>query len=151
MLSENGHEFQERISRRVEFQTSYSIESLTSGSSDGEFYSPRLSHVRSSESLLQRTKSFNQTIHEMGLSTKKLEQEMSGLLRDMDTLRNQNLSTGRRLQRLQRVSGAMKEQLQAFSPMRSAACHRYLDHINITITNENRNYFSTENLPKETT
>lgn len=83
MLSENDGDCQERISRRVEFKTSYSVESLTSGSSDGESYSPRLPHVRRRDSLLQRTKSFSQIIHEMGSNTKKLEEEMYGLLRDM--------------------------------------------------------------------
>ncbi|XP_027043505.1 uncharacterized protein [Pocillopora verrucosa] len=151
MLSENDGDCQERISRRVEFKTSYSVESLTSGSSDGESYSPRLPHVRRRDSLLQRTKSFSQIIHEMGSNTKKLEEEMYGLLRDMDTLRNQNLSTGRRLQRLQRVSGAMKEQLQAFSPVRSAASHRHLNHTNIMTMNEKRNCYSIENLPTEST
>lgn len=68
-----------------------------------------------------------------------------------DTLRNQNLSTGRRLQRLQRVSGAMKEQLQAFSPVRSAASHRHLNHTNIMTMNEKRNCYSIENLPTEST
>lgn len=76
-----GNEFHENSSRRREFKTSYSVESLTSGSSDGESYSPRLSHVRKSQ--LQRTKSFHQIIHEMSSSTKKLEEETSVLLRDM--------------------------------------------------------------------
>ena len=83
MLSENDGDCQERIRQRVEFKTSYSVESLTSGSSDGESYSPRLPHVRRRDSLLQRTKSFSQIIHEMGSNTKKLEEEMYGLLRDM--------------------------------------------------------------------
>ncbi|KAJ7378788.1 hypothetical protein OS493_021375 [Desmophyllum pertusum] len=137
-----GNEFHENSSRRREFKTSHSVESLTSGSSDGESYSPRLSHVRKSQ--LQRTKSFHQIIHEMSSSTKKLEEETSVLLRDMDNLRNQNLSTGRRLQRLQKVSGAMKEQLQAFSPMRSAS-QRHLN--SIANMSEKRNCYSSENLP----
>lgn len=82
MLFGNDRDFHEKASRRA-FKTSYSVESLTSGSSDGESYSPRLSRVRRTAGQLERAKSFHQIIHEMNSSTKRLEEEMSGLLRDM--------------------------------------------------------------------
>lgn len=138
-----GNEFHENTRRR-QFKTSHSVESLTSGSSDGESLSPRFFHERKNP--LKRTKSFHEIIHEMSSSTKKLEEETSGLLRDMESLRHQNQSTGRRLKRLQKVSGAMKEQLQAFTPLRSVS-QRHLD--SITSANGKRNCYSSENLQAE--
>lgn len=75
-----GNEFHENTRRR-QFKTSHSVESLTSGSSDGESLSPRF--FRERKNPLKRTKSFHEIIHEMSSSTKKLEEETSGLLRDM--------------------------------------------------------------------
>lgn len=75
-----GNEFQE-TTRRWEFKASHSVESLTLGSSDGESYSPKLCRERKDH--LQRSKSFHQIIHEISSSTKKLEEETSGLLHDM--------------------------------------------------------------------
>lgn len=75
-----GNEFHEKTRRR-EFKTSYSVESLTSGSSDGESHSPKLCRERKNQ--LQRAKSFHEIIHEMSSSTKRLEEQTSGLLRDM--------------------------------------------------------------------
>jgi len=75
-----GNEFQENTRRR-QFKTSHSVESLTSGSSDGESLSPRF--YRERKTPLKRAKSFHEIIYEMSSSTKKLEEETSGLLRDM--------------------------------------------------------------------
>lgn len=75
-----GNEFHENTRRR-QFKTSHSVESLTSGSSDGESLSPRF--FRERKNPLKRTKSFHEIIHEMSSSTKKLEEETTGLLRDM--------------------------------------------------------------------
>lgn len=79
-----GNEFHE-TTRRREFKASHSVESLTSGSSDGESYSPKLCRERKDH--LQRSKSLHQIIHEMSSSTKKLEEETSGLLHDMVSFR----------------------------------------------------------------
>lgn len=65
-----------------------------------------------------------------------------------DSLRNQNLNTGRRLQRIQKVSGAMKEQLQAFSLRRSASQQPlYKD---VTEINARRMSYPSENSPTAT-
>jgi len=74
-----GNEFHD--TRRRQFKTSHSVESLTSGSSDGESLSPRF--YRERKNPLKRAKSFHEIIYEMSSSTKKLEEETSGLLRDM--------------------------------------------------------------------
>lgn len=77
-----GKEFFEKTRRR-EFKSSFSVESCTSESgSDSELYSPSLS-VRRKYDHLQRTKSFHQIMSEMSSNTRKLEEETSGLLRDL--------------------------------------------------------------------
>ena len=74
-------------SRRREFRSNYSVESFTSeSSSDGEINSRRnslsFSGTRKYDHL-QRTKSFHQLMNEMSSSTRKLEEETTGLLRDL--------------------------------------------------------------------
>lgn len=107
------------LSRSGKFQASFRVESFASdnSSSDGETQSQRLSGTRQKH----RRKTFQELVNEMSTSTRKLEEETSGLLRDLDSLRNQNLNTCRRLQRIQRVSCAVKHQIETFPFNRSAA------------------------------
>lgn len=75
--------FENEFSRR-EFRSSFRVESFTSDSSgsDGEVYLPSSSGTRK-HNHLQRTKTFHQLVNEMSSSTRKLEEETSGLLRDL--------------------------------------------------------------------
>lgn len=76
--------FENEFSRRSEFRSIFRIESLTSDSgSDGELHSPSLSGARRKRDHLQRTKTFHQLVNEMSSNTRKLEEETSGLLRDL--------------------------------------------------------------------
>ena len=74
-----GNEFSRR-----EFRSSFRVESFRSDSSgsEGEASSPSLSGTRK-HNHTQRTKTFHQLVNEMSSSTRKLEEETSGLLRDL--------------------------------------------------------------------
>lgn len=78
-----GKEYTEKTKRR-ELQASFSVESYSSESgSDGEIGITSLTDTRK-PAHSQRTKtSFHRLINQMGSSTRKLEEETSGLLRDL--------------------------------------------------------------------
>ena len=78
-----GKEYTEKTRRR-ELQASFSVESYSSESgSDGEIGIRSLTDTRK-PAHSQRTKtSFHRLINQMGSSTRKLEEETSGLLRDL--------------------------------------------------------------------
>lgn len=77
-----GKEYTEKTRRR-ELQASFSVESYSPESgSDGEIGRTSLTDARKPVHL-QRTKTFHQLINQMGSSTRKLEEETSGLLRDL--------------------------------------------------------------------
>ena len=78
-----GKEYTEKT-RRSEMQASFSVESYSSESgSDGEIGKTSLTDTRKPDHS-QRTKtSFHRLINQMGSSTRKLEEETSGLLRDL--------------------------------------------------------------------
>ena len=69
------------LSRSGKFQASFRVESFASdnSSSDGETQSQRLSGTRQKH----RRKTFQELVNEMSTSTRKLEEETSGLLRDL--------------------------------------------------------------------
>ena len=78
-----GKEYTEKTRRR-ELQASFSVESYSSESgSDGEIGITSLTDT-SKPAHSQRPKtSFHRLINQMGSSTRKLEEETSGLLRDL--------------------------------------------------------------------
>lgn len=104
----------DEFSRRKKFRSNFRVENLASdsnSSSDGETNSQKLSGVRGK----RKIKTFPELVHETSTNTRKLEEETSALLRDLDSLRNQNLYTCRRLQRIQKLSCAVKQKMETFT------------------------------------
>lgn len=78
-----GKEYTEKTRRR-ELQASFSVESYSSESgSDGEMGRTNFTDTRKPAHLQRTNTSFHRLINQMGSSTRKLEEETSGLLRDL--------------------------------------------------------------------